>query len=130
MHASLHARALTCEPPLHTLPDTTERENYRDEADRFYDDPVGFLSREMWPLPGPSGDAGVGAVVGGGEGERIPRYIVGFEGIEPWLGQFFGSTEQGRRSGVELARVWEGWNGFFNEDRRRAGKIVVWDTGM
>lgn len=114
VHRDLTARALTCEPPLHTLPGTPERELYRDEADRFYDDPQGFLSKELWPP--------------GGEGEAIPRFIVGFEGVEPWLDEFF--VGEGRDSGSELTRVWEGWNGFFSEDWRRAGKLVVWNTGV
>ncbi|KAJ3941642.1 glycosylphosphatidylinositol anchor biosynthesis [Colletotrichum fioriniae] len=49
LHPSLRARALTCEPPLHTQPDTPEREAYRDEADRFYDDPQRFMATELWP---------------------------------------------------------------------------------
>ncbi|KAF6803507.1 GPI mannosyltransferase 3 [Colletotrichum sojae] len=121
IHPGLRARALTCEPPLHTAPGTPERLNYRDEADRFYDDPQLFMSTELWP--------------GGSEqGEQVPRYVVGFEGIEPWLLEFFDGPR-----GRELAdgdrhlrpkRVWQGWNGFFNEDSRRRGKLVVWDTGM
>lgn len=118
IHPALTARALTCEPPLHTLPGTSEREFYRDEADRFYDDPLGFLSSELWP--------------GSGEGEGIPRYIVGFEGVEGWLEEFFAGVgrREGEGKGVELTRAWEGWNGLFSEDWRRAGKLVVWDTGV
>ncbi|KAL2752649.1 glycosyltransferase family 22 protein [Sodiomyces alcalophilus JCM 7366] len=123
IHPALHARALTCEPPLHTNPDTPERASYRDEGDRFYDDPVGFLGRELWP---PQENQS------GGESmhpERIPRFIVGFEGIEPWLDEFF-VRGQGAGLGVHLTRAWEGWNGLFNEDWRRRGKLVVWDTGV
>ena len=119
VHPALTARALTCEPPLHTLPGTPERETYRDEADRFYDDPLGFLSSELWP--------------GSGEREAIPRFIVGFEGVEGWLEEFFGGRRgeaDGKGEGVELRRAWEGWNGLFSEDWRRAGKLVVWDTGV
>lgn len=116
VHPHLSARALTCEPPLHTLPGTPEREFYRDEADRFYDDPMRFLSSELWPADG--------------KGEGIPRFIVGFEGVEPWLEEFFGGEGKGQSKGVELRRVWEGWNGLFSEDWRRAGRLVVWDTGV
>ncbi|WYZ40040.1 hypothetical protein EsH8_IV_000381 [Colletotrichum jinshuiense] len=113
VHPTLRARALTCEPPLHTEPNSPERLNYRDEADRFYDDPQLFMSTELWPLAA----------------EEIPRYIVGFEGIEPWLLEFFNGPH-GHAFGVRPERVWQGWNGFFNEDSRRRGKLIVWDTGL
>ncbi|TLD34094.1 hypothetical protein PspLS_00491 [Pyricularia sp. CBS 133598] len=116
VYPDLHARALTCEPPIHTKPGTRERDEYLDEADRFYADKDAFLATEMWPKDDRS---------------RMPRYIVGFEGIEDDLRRFF-DKQQGRGAGlgVEPRRVWEGWNGFFNEDARRRGLLVVWDTGV
>ncbi|KAG5951482.1 glycosylphosphatidylinositol anchor biosynthesis [Claviceps sorghi] len=113
-HPGLDAYALTCEPPLHTLPNTPERENYRDEADRFYDNPAEFLKTELFAPD---------------RGMRIPRYIVGFEGIESRLGEFL-NTEEGKALGIKLRRIWSGFNGFFNEDWRRRGRILVWDTGV
>jgi len=122
VYPALHARALTCEPPLNTAPGSVERETYLDEADRFYKQNsqgsygVEFLGEEMWPM--------------GAEGKRtgeVPRYIVGFEGIENLLTEFFDGD--GKDMGVTLQKVWEGWNGAFNEDWRRSGKLVVWDTG-
>lgn len=113
IYPSLNAYALTCEPPLHTEPNTPERDLYRDEADRFYDDPLGFLNSELFAA---SSDF------------ALPRYIVGFEGIEPWLDEFANGA-RGKEMGLEPRRIWEGFNGLFNEDWRRAGKIVVWDTG-
>ncbi|KAF7562685.1 hypothetical protein G7046_g1423 [Stylonectria norvegica] len=113
VYPGLRAYALSCEPPLHTAPNTAERENYRDEADRFYDDPVGFLGDELF-APGHL---------------SVPRYIVGFEGIEPWLDEFLESPV-GDALGIKPRRVWEGFNGYFNEDWRRAGKMLVWDTGV
>ncbi|ELQ44380.1 GPI mannosyltransferase 3 [Pyricularia oryzae Y34] len=112
VYPGLHARALTCEPPIHTEPGTREREEYLDEADRFYADKDAFLATEMWPQ---DKDAR----------RLLPRYIVGFEGIEEDLRRFF-DRQQGRGAGlgVELHRVWEGWNGFFNEDVRRRGLLV------
>jgi phosphatidylinositol glycan class B len=118
-HPSLNAYALSCEPPLHTEPNSPERDNYRDEADRFYDDPLRFLSRELFsPDRRPSGAL------------PAPRYIVGFEGIEPWLQDFAEATPEGRALGLRPRRVWSAFNGFFNEDSRRAGRVVVWDTGV
>lgn len=116
VYPGLSAYALTCEPPLHTQPNTPEREFYRDEADRFYDKPLPFLGQELFAPENP--------VV------PVPRYIVGFEGIEPWLGEFL-NTPDGKRLGIsQLTRVWAGFNGFFNEDWRRAGYMIVWDTGV
>ncbi|KAL1858952.1 hypothetical protein VTK73DRAFT_7721 [Phialemonium thermophilum] len=148
VYPRLRARALTCEPPLHTKPGSPEREAYLDEADRFYhrDDAafvsgsgpskgtwgVGFLDREMWPRR-----RAVDAAADGGEegvseerAGEVPRYLVGFEGIEPVLTAFFqGEAAPGRALGVNLTRRWEAFNGLFNEDWRRRGKLVVWDTG-
>ncbi|KAL0931048.1 GPI mannosyltransferase 3 [Colletotrichum truncatum] len=123
-YPSLRARALTCEPPLHTAPDTPERLNYRDEADRFFDDPQLFMSTELWPSTETAA-----ASPGKTAGEEIPRYLVGFEGIEPWLQEFFDGPA-GKAFGVRPTRVRQLWNGFFNEDSRRRGKLVVWDTGL
>ncbi|KAK0646668.1 glycosyltransferase family 22 protein [Cercophora newfieldiana] len=125
VYPALHARALTCEPPLDTAPGSVERETYLDEADRFYQKDsegrygVDFLRGEMWPL-----------IVGedGQRGGEVPRYIVGFEGVEGLLRRFFEEGE-GSGMGVRLERVWEGWNGVFNEDWRRGGRLVVWGTG-
>lgn len=131
-YPALRARALTCEPPLHTQPGSEERREYMDEADRFYRKSeeedglygVEFLREEMW-------GGGDGLTSGGGaHGEEIPRFIVGFEGIEESLKKFFGEDQKGQEMGVGLKKVWEGWNGAFNEDWRRRGKLVVWDTGV
>lgn len=116
VYPTLRSRALTCEPPLHTAPGTAERENYRDEADRFYDDPKSFLGEEMdWGRPG------------GGGGE-VPRFIVGFEGVRELIDKFLEGTERGGNMEARLERRWEGWNGLFNEDWRRRGKLVVWEV--
>lgn len=114
VHPSLNAYALSCEPPLHTQPNTPERDHYRDEADRFYDDPIGFLSTELFAPQ---------------IGLPVPQHIVGFEGVRPWLENFFHNTSRGKDLSVTLTPVWSGFNGFFNEDWRRAGRMVVWDTG-
>ncbi|TLD05130.1 uncharacterized protein PgNI_09839 [Pyricularia grisea] len=120
VYPGLHARALTCEPPIHTEPGSRERDEYLDEADRFYADKATFLATEMWPQ-----DKNARQQL------LLPRYIVGFEGIEEDLRRFFDRKNgRGAGLGVELRRVWEGWNGFFNEDARRRGLLVVWDTGV
>ncbi|AEO57416.1 glycosyltransferase family 22 protein [Thermothelomyces thermophilus ATCC 42464] len=137
VYPALRARALTCEPPLHIARGTKERETYLDEADRFYlkdaDGMYGvrFLGEEMWPLAAGNESTGTAKRRVG----EVPRYIVGFEGIEPVLRAFFehgndGKEAPGKEMGVTLTRVWSAWNGAFNEDWRRRGRLVVWDTGL
>ncbi|PHH53498.1 GPI mannosyltransferase 3 [Ceratocystis fimbriata CBS 114723] len=113
LYPTLNARALSCEPPLHTAPNTPERDGYLDESDRFYGSPSKFLGEEMWPRGG---------------NWTIPRYIAGFEGIKPWIEEFLAS-EEGSHVDINLNEAWRGWNGLFNEDWRRSGDIVVWSTG-
>jgi phosphatidylinositol glycan class B len=113
VYPSLRARALTCEPPLQTAPGSVERATYRDEADRFYDDGMKFLGTEVaW------------------ETGEVPRFIVGFEGVEKVLKEFLDGPGREVGERVKLRRVWEGFNGLFNEDWRRRGRMVVWDTGV
>ncbi|CAK7223361.1 glycosylphosphatidylinositol anchor biosynthesis [Sporothrix bragantina] len=127
VYPGLRARALTCEPPLMTTPRSAQRAAYRDEADRFYDDQAHFMSTELWPaLSNKKTEK---------RGGEVPRYIVGFEGIEEMLNEYFASTDPARGGsgqGVQtpLRRAWVGWNGLFNEDWRRTGSLIVWDTGV
>ncbi|KAI0128473.1 Alg9-like mannosyltransferase family-domain-containing protein [Xylariales sp. AK1849] len=116
IYPALRARALTCEPPLHTAPGSPERAAYVDEGWRFDADKVGFLSNEIWPVDG--------------ESEVLPRYIIGFEGIEHALKEYFGPGGPGADKGVTLQQTWSGWNGLFTDDDRKAGELRVWDTGI
>ncbi|KAI1432339.1 glycosyltransferase family 22 protein [Xylaria sp. CBS 124048] len=115
IYPALSARALTCEPPLDTAPDSLERTTYQDETRRFYNDPVNFLAENMWPPGAP--------------GEHMARYIVGFEGIETPLHMYFGSDGPGARHQIELREVWSAWNGLFTDDERKSGRLIVWETG-
>lgn len=127
VYPSLRARALTCEPPLHTAPQSMEREAYMDETKRFYkgfgeDDTwgVGFLADEMWPVE----------KEGGARSSEMPRYIVGFENIEPMLTAFFDKNEgPGGDMSITLEKVWRSWNGLFSDDERKEGWLAVWETG-
>jgi phosphatidylinositol glycan class B len=116
VYPALRARALTCEPPLHTAPGSPERAAYVDEGYRFDADKVGFLDSEMWPSNGAK--------------EELPRYIIGFEGIEGALNEYFATTGPGGWAGTTLKQTWSGWNGLFTDDDRKAGAIRVWDTGI
>ncbi|KAI1823053.1 glycosyltransferase family 22 protein [Xylaria intraflava] len=115
IYPALNARALTCEPPLDTALDSPERSTYQDETRQFYVDPVKFLATMMWPRNAP--------------GEHMARYIVGFEGIEMPLRMYFDSDGPGARHQIQLKEVWSAWNGLFTDDERKAGRLVVWETG-
>ncbi|KAI1355839.1 Alg9-like mannosyltransferase family-domain-containing protein [Xylaria sp. FL0043] len=115
VYPALTARALTCEPPLDTEPDSPERAAYQDETRRFYADPVDFLAKKLWPRNAP--------------GEHMARYIVGFEGIETPLRMYFDSDGPGARHKIQLREVWSAWNGLFTDDERKSGRLVVWETG-
>ncbi|KAK7743756.1 glycosylphosphatidylinositol anchor biosynthesis [Diatrype stigma] len=116
VYPALRARALTCDPPIDTVPGSSERKEYQSETDRFYEDPVNFLKRELWP--------------GGAPGEDMARYIVGFEGIEGAIKEYFDPSGPGRRHRIQLKEVWSSWNGLFTDDDRKAGRLVVWATGF
>ncbi|KAK5629614.1 hypothetical protein RRF57_005329 [Xylaria bambusicola] len=116
IYPALTARALTCEPPLDTDPDSPQRFAYQDETRRFYADPVGFLAKEIWPRAAP--------------GEHMARYIVGFEGIETPLRMYFDSDGPGSRHQIQPREVWSAWNGLFTDDERKSGRLVVWETGF
>ena len=163
VHTGIKAWALGCEPPVH-IPQGPLRGAYRDEADRFYDNPAGFLQLEMGSPPplGGSHRRRVGGLWGTGwkrpqEGLGIhdhnprlstdlsrssaefvgasgadttcwdgkegcrklwPDYLVFFEGLETVLRDMTG--------GAGYGPCWRGWNGWFHDDWRRRGDVVVW----
>jgi len=106
IHPGLKAWALTCEPPLHLTPHSKEREEYRDEADRFFDNPGKFLREEVNAKERP-----------------WPRYIVGFEGIEGVLREWY----EGEMKGFKMRERWRGGNSQWHDDWRRKGDVVVWE---
>lgn len=106
VYPGLKAWALTCEPPIHLAAHTEDREAYRDEADRFYDDQVGFLRREMNTRERP-----------------WPRYIAGFEGIGPALKEYY-ETEM---KGFVVREKWRTFNSHWHDDERRTGDVVIWE---
>jgi phosphatidylinositol glycan class B len=106
IYPGMKAWALGCEPPIHLKAGSKEREEYRDEADRFYDDPLGFLGREVNTQEKP-----------------WPRYIVGFEGIEKPLKEYY-ETEM---KGFKVREKWRSHNSHWHDDSRRSGDVVVWE---
>ncbi|PQE11360.1 GPI mannosyltransferase 3 protein [Rutstroemia sp. NJR-2017a BVV2] len=112
-YKEMSAWALGCEPPVGL--EGEERERYRDEADRFYDDGLGFLEREVWVG---GGGGGGGEVVGK---KKWPRYVAGFEGVEEVLREWWGGKGRG-----EMKEVWREKNSYWHDDSRRRGDVVVW----
>lgn len=108
VYPGLKAWALTCEPPIDIPAGTPERENYRDEADRFYDDPAKFLREETSTREKP-----------------WPRYIVGFEAIGEVLREYYESSAG--MPGFRVVERWRGRNSHWHDDRRRQGDVVVWE---
>jgi phosphatidylinositol glycan class B len=107
IYPGLKAWALSCEPPIHLAPHSVERENYRDEGDRFYDNPIKFLREEINTKEKP-----------------WPRYIVGFEGIQDVLKEYY-EAEMGE--GFVVKERWRTKNSHWHDDERRTGDVLVWE---
>jgi phosphatidylinositol glycan class B len=105
-YPGLKAWALSCEPPIHLAPHSKERAEYRDEADRFYDDPIKFLKTEI-----------------NTKGKPWPRYVVGFQGIEEVLKRYYEREMQG----FVVKERWRTFNSHWHDDERRNGDVVVWE---
>jgi GPI mannosyltransferase 3 len=105
VYQNLRAWALTCEPPLHIPANTPERASYRDEADRFYDNPSLFLRKEMNTTE-----------------RRWPKYVVGFQGIESDL-----KDCEKQMPGWRVQERWSGFNSHWHDDSRRKGRVMVWE---
>lgn len=123
----------------------TARAAYVDEADAFYDDPVGWINAELGSPPKASQQRrsllGFGRsqeVLGGDAVVSTPREAVGEAG--PWdggLGRkgwteyvvFFAQLEPTMRRvlrGSGYRECWRGWNSFGHDDWRRVGDVIVW----
>ncbi|RDW68421.1 hypothetical protein BP5796_09078 [Coleophoma crateriformis] len=105
-HPGLNAWALTCEPPLALPAGSKERSEYRDEADRFFDNPSKFLTEEV-----------------GGRDKPWPRYVVGFEGIGADLKEWYENAVPG----FKVKERWRTSNSHWHDDPRRVGDVVVWE---
>ncbi|KAH0542220.1 hypothetical protein FGG08_003342 [Glutinoglossum americanum] len=111
IHPSMHAWALTCEPPVNLAP--AARAAYLDEADIFYADPDSFLRTRFAPPP-PLGEK----VRTSAEKKQWPDYIVFFEQLQPVM--------VGVLRGSGYAECWRGFNSHWHDDWRRKGDVVVW----
>ncbi|KAI0996685.1 hypothetical protein K3495_g11499 [Podosphaera aphanis] len=107
IHSNLTAWALTCSPPLHIPPHSLARASYRDEADRFFDDPESFLVRE----------------VGATTARQWPEFVVGFQGIDEFIRKSWETKDRPGAKVVEVARI---FNSHWHDDPRRKGDVVVW----
>lgn len=135
--SGIRAWALGCEPPVGF--NATEREQYLDEADRFYTDPIQFLLHELGNAPQArrSGFLGLRREESG----SIPNHQAQQPNeIEPWDGRlgrkhwpeyvaFFGQLEPTMQmvlKGSQYRECWRGWNSWGHDDWRRKGDILVW----
>ncbi|KAB8305117.1 hypothetical protein EYC80_004412 [Monilinia laxa] len=128
IHKGLGAWALSCEPPIH-LP-FEERESYRDEADRFYDDPLRFLREEIVVFPETDENEDEGMEMEKGKiKKQWPRYLVGFEGIESDIREFYDGLAEGTGAGrgKKMKEIWRERNTQWIDDWRRSGDVVVWE---
>ena len=133
----IKAWALGCEPPIGL--NATARKTYLDEADRFYADPISFLSYELGKPP----QAKRNGIFGFGRqastidaSDRLNQS----DEIEPWDGQlgrklwpgyiaFFGQLEPTMKKvlkGSQYKECWRGWSSWGHDDWRRKGDIIVW----
>lgn len=96
IHRPMNVRFLTCEPPL-----GLEQLHYRDEADQFYDDPSGFLRRDV-------------------RIQGTPDYYATFEASQSTLEQYW--TVHGQV--YHLERRW--FNSHFHDDARRKGDVLLY----
>ncbi|KAM0157005.1 hypothetical protein ACHAQE_006169 [Botrytis cinerea] len=127
VYKGLEAWALGCEPPVHL--EMGQRDMYRDEADRFYDDPRRFLREEI--LIEGDGD-GDGEGDGDGDEKKMwPRYLVGFEGVEKDVREFYEGVADGAQDGAgrgkKMKEIWRERNTQWIDDWRRSGDVVVWE---
>lgn len=118
VYPEINAWALTCEPPLGLS--MAERENYLDEADMFYPDPVSWIDEKLE-------DRGTlvrhGQVdEGEQEGRRLrrawPQYLVFFQQLETTMNEVL--------KGSRYQECWRGFNTHWHDDWRRQGDVIVW----
>lgn len=126
IYPSLHAWALTCEPPIDMPPSV--RPAYLDEADQFYlhPGPMGWLDEHMESVETIRAGGSRSARHWGRVDPGVKR-----EGRRPWPEQlvFFAQLESTMRGYLEGSRYEECWRGFnsqWHDDRRRNGDVVVW----
>lgn len=79
-----------------------------DEGARFDADPLKFLKEEV-----------------GGKERPWPRYVVGFQGIEDILRQYW----EGEWGSGGMREKWRGKNSHWHDDERRKGDVIVWEFG-
>ena len=126
IHPSIHAWALTCEPPLQL--NSTSRTAYLDEADLFYADPTLWLRSHMSRSP-PRSPGFFGTRTRAqsrqrdtelslGRRREWPDYLVFFEQLE--------SVMHTALQGSGYGECWRGFNSHFHDDWRRKGDVVVW----
>ncbi|KAI9728738.1 MAG: glycosylphosphatidylinositol anchor biosynthesis [Chrysothrix sp. TS-e1954] len=133
IYPEVEAWALTCEPPIGLSP--REREQYKDEADIFYENPVSWMETHMGPILTESEPRAATAIAVSNKADSMkqwmdtkawkgrrpwPRYVVFFAQLEPDIKTVLG------REGSRYAECWRGFNSHWHDDWRRQGDVVVW----
>ena len=129
---SIHAWALSCEPPVGL--NVTQKADYLDEADQFYDNPSHFLQHQMVgglryvprrPSYLSSTPSRSVRQLNSAQDESLalrphewPDYLVFFAQLELTLHHALRSSSYGE--------CWRTWNTAWHDDWRRRGDIVVW----
>jgi phosphatidylinositol glycan class B len=117
MHSGISAWALTCNPPVDMA--QAERASYLDEADEFYADPTGWMTRAMEPVVGDGESCRPGGRAKGSKGSKAPwpDQVVFFEHLEPTMKRYL--------NGSDYRECWRGFNTHWHDDHRRKGDVIV-----
>lgn len=126
VHPGIAGWALTCEPPLNLS--SSQRKQYVDEADEFYENPGLWLKKHMLrgpPVP-PSARSSYTSTPAAvtnykkSTKKEWPDYLVFFEQLEPVLNIVM------RGSGYKECVGGRFFNTRWHDDWRRTGDVVVW----
>lgn len=122
IHPSIHAWALTCEPPLNM--NSTEKAAYVDEADAFYADPGTWLKGNMARQQPRKGTLTINSpfppplVYNSTNPRPWPEYLLFFSPLTSPLTPLLKGSAY-----TECARF---FNSHWHDDARRQGDVVVW----
>lgn len=128
VHPTIHAWALTCEPPVNLTP--AEKASYLDEADQFYEDPSSFLKSNM--LGGLRHIPRKPSYSAARQTRPLPHHHHQGQEIHPWPDYliFFAQLENTLTStlpkSASYAECHRTFNSAWHDDWRRKGDVVVW----
>lgn len=145
VYPNIHAWALGCEPPVH-IPRGLLRDEYMDEADRFYADPLKFMQSEVGPYMAERrhNDITTDSTTShspatSSESQESQSSQVRIQNLTPWNGGldlklwpeylvFFEASEEAISTfakPIGFVACWRSWNSWFHDDWRRRGDLFV-----